>query len=132
MDHDLGADFANAVAAKDHDRVRALIHAEVDFQAMTPGEFWHASCPDEIVGVLDEWFGEDDLIEAVELLDCDGFADRKRVGYRLRVKRPDGQHLIEQQAYLSERDGQIGWLRIMCSGYRRADATTSATPQAKR
>jgi hypothetical protein len=132
MDHDLGAEFANAVAAKDHDRIRALIHPEVDFQAMTPGEIWHASCPDEIVGVLEEWFGEDDLIKAVELLDCDGFADRKRVGYRLRVKRPDGQYLIEQQAYLSERDGQIGWLRIMCSGYRRADSPTSATSPVER
>ena len=132
MDHDLGAEFANAVAAKDHDRIRALIHPEVDFQAMTPGEIWHASCPDEIVGVLEEWFGEDDLIKAVELLDCDGFADRKRVGYRLRVKRPDGQYLIEQQAYLSERDGQIGWLRIMCSGHRRADSPTSATSPVER
>ena len=132
MHHDLGAEFANAVAAKDHDRIRALIHSEVDFQAMTPGEIWDASCPDEIVGVLEEWFGEDDLIEAVERLDRDGFADRQRVGYRLRVLRPAGQYLVEQQAYLSERDGQIGWLRIMCSGYRRTDAPTSATPQAKR
>ena len=118
MDHDLGAEFANAVAAKDHDRIRALIHPEVDFLAMTPGEFWDASCPDEIVGVLEEWFGEDDLIEGVELLERDGFADRQRVGYRLRVLRPAGQYLVEQQAYLSERDGQIGWLRIMCSGFR--------------
>jgi hypothetical protein len=32
--------------------------------------------------------------------------------------RPDGRYLIEQQAYLSERDGKIGWLRILCSGLR--------------
>jgi hypothetical protein len=25
---------------------------------------------------------------------------------------------VEQQAYLSERDGRIGWLRVLCSGYR--------------
>lgn len=118
MDGSLGVTFANAVAAKDHARVRELIHPEIDFWAMTPGEVWDASCPDEILGVLDEWFGEGDLIEGVELLDSDGFADRERVGYRLRVARPDGRYLIEQQAYLSEREGQIGWLRIMCSGYR--------------
>ena len=127
MDQDLGADFAKAVAAKDHDCIRALIHPEVDFQALTPGRSGMRACPDEIVGILEEWFGEDDLIEAVEVLDCDGFADRQRVGYRLRVTRPGGQYLVEQQAYLSERDGQIGWLRIMCSGYRRADAPTPAT-----
>jgi len=118
MDQGLGASFANAVAAKDHARVRELIHPEIDFWAMTPGEVWEASGPDEIVGVLGEWFGEGDQIEAIELLDCDGFADRERVGYRFRVARPDGRYLIEQQAYLSEREGQIGWLRIMCSGYR--------------
>ena len=69
----------------------------------------------------------EDLIEAVELLDCDGFADRERVGYRLRVRRPEGQYLVEQQAYLSERDGQIGWLRIMCSGFRRVIGARSSS-----
>jgi hypothetical protein len=37
------------------------------------------------------------------------------------VRNDDGQNLVEQQAYLSERDGRIGWLRIMCSGYRPAN-----------
>ena len=118
MEESLGAKFARSVALKDHTRVCELIHPEIDFTAMTPGDFWDASSADEIVGVLEEWFGEDDLIEEIELLDCDGFADIQRVGYRLRVSRPDGYYLIEQQAYLSERDGKIGWLRIMCSGFR--------------
>lgn len=124
MDESLGEQFAHAVAAKDYARVRELIHPEIDFWAMTPADIWDAAGPDEIVGVLDEWFGEDDLIEAIELLDADAFADRQRVGYRLRVKRPDGHCLIEQQAYLSERDGQIGWLRILCSGFRPTDQPT--------
>ena len=122
MDESLGAKFARSVALKDHTRVRELIHPEIDFWAMTPGDFWDAGGPDEIVGVLEEWFGEDDVIEQIELLDCDRFADIERVGYRLRVSRPDGYYLIEQQAYLSEHDGKIGWLRIMCSGFRPVPA----------
>jgi hypothetical protein len=47
----------------------------------------------------------------------DSFADRQRVGYRFRVRNGDGLHLVEEQAYLSEREGRIGWLRIMCAGY---------------
>ncbi|MEP7034011.1 MAG: hypothetical protein ABI934_00400 [Actinomycetota bacterium] len=129
MDQDLGAAFATAVAAKDYVRIRALIHPEVDFWAMTPGEIWDASSPDEVVGVLDDWFGDGDLIQAIEQMECDGFADRRRVGYRLRVKRPDGEYLIEQQAYLSERDGRIGWLRILCSGYRPGEALVAPRPQ---
>jgi len=124
MDQSLGAQFASAVAAKDHTRVREIIHPEVDFWAMTPGDIWDASGPDEIVGVLKEWFSEEDRIEAIELLDGDAFADRERVGYRLRVTRPDGKYLIEHQAYLSERDGRIGWLRILCSGFRPAGQPT--------
>ena len=124
MDENLGAQFARAVAAKDHAHVREIIHPEIDFWAMTPGDIWDASGPDEIVGVLKEWFGEQDRIEAIELLDGDAFADRERVGYRLRVARPDGQYLIEHQAYLSERDGKIGWLRILCSGFRPAGQPT--------
>ena len=118
MEDSLGAKFAKAVALKDHARVRELIHPKIDFWAMTPREVWDAGGPDDVVGVLEEWFSEDDVIETIELLDCDGFADRQRVGYRLRVLRPDGRYLIEQQAYLSERDGKIGWLRILCSGFR--------------
>ena len=51
-------------------------------------------------------------------METDAFADRERVGYRLRVRNTDGLHLVEQQAYLTERDGRIGWLRIICAGYR--------------
>jgi hypothetical protein len=27
---------------------------------------------------------------------------------------------VEQQAYLSTRDGQIDWMRVVCSGFRPA------------
>jgi hypothetical protein len=29
-----------------------------------------------------------------------------------------GSSFAEQQAYISERDGRIGWMRTLCSGYR--------------
>jgi hypothetical protein len=76
------------------------------------------------VQTLGQWFDDGDTIEGVDALEHDSFADRERVGYRFRVRNADGEHLVEQQAYLSERDGQIGWLRIMCSGYRRIDESS--------
>jgi hypothetical protein len=48
----------------------------------------------------------------------DAFADRQRVGYRLRVGNPEGRFLVEQQAYLSESDGQIVWVRVLCAGFQ--------------
>ncbi|MCU1443277.1 MAG: hypothetical protein JWQ59_1427 [Cryobacterium sp.] len=114
----LGEAFAHAAAAKDYQRVRQLLHPELDFRAMTPNRIWEASDADGVISALSHWFEESDTIEAIDALDLDGFADRERVGYRFRVRNVDGEHLVEQQAYLTARDGQIGWLRIMCSGYR--------------
>jgi len=121
MTSDLGTAFATAVAAKDHSAVRRLLHPEVDFRAMTPQKFWEAAGPDDVLMALGTWFDDDDAIEGVDAVETDAFADRQRVGYRLRVRNGDGLHLVEQQAYLTERDGRIGWLRIMCAGYRPAD-----------
>ena len=114
----LAGAFGRAVADKDADRVRALLHPQVDFQAMTPRKVWDADGPDDVVAALAVWFSESDVIEEVEVLETDAFADRERVAYRFRIRNGDGLHLVEQQAYLSEVDGRIGWLRIMCSGYR--------------
>ena len=114
----LGESFARAVAAKDHARVRELLHPDLDFRAMTPNRVWEATEPGGVIDALSVWFDDTDEIHAVDALDVDAFADRMRVGYRLCVRNPDGEHLVEQQAYLTERDGRIGWLRIMCSGYR--------------
>lgn len=122
MTDTLGMAFARAVAAKDHGRVRELLHPQLDFRAMTPKRIWEAADADGVVSALDVWFGDTDEVVGLEAVEEDGFADRERVGYRLRIRNPDGEHLVEQQAYLSPRDGQIGWLRIMCSGYRPADA----------
>jgi hypothetical protein len=114
----LAGAFGRAVADKDHDRVRELLHPEVDFRAMTPRKVWEADGPEDVITALSMWFEDSDVIEGVEVLETDAFADRERVGYRFRIRNADGLYLVEQQAYLGEREGRIGWLRIMCSGYR--------------
>jgi hypothetical protein len=115
----LGADFARAIADKDSNRLLELLGADIDFQAMTPRRTWEASDPAAVLSILfGHWFEDDDDIEALERIDTDTFADRERVGYRLSVSNPEGRFLVEQQAYLSERDGKIVWMRVLCSGYR--------------
>ena len=115
----LGASFADALAAKDFDRIRALLHPEIDFCALTPRKNWEASDPEAVIGsVLTTWFEDSDEIEELVQVETDAFADRERVAYRFRVRNPEGLFLVEQQVYLSERDGQIGWMRTLCAGYR--------------
>lgn len=118
----LGAEFARALAAKDFERMTELLDPELDFRGVTPRKFWEAGNPGELVdGVLRQWFKDADEIEAVEKLETDSFADRERVGYRLRVRREDGTFLIEQQLFISERSGRIAWIRSVCSGFREID-----------
>ena len=117
----LGTDFARALAAKDAVAIRELIHPEIDFRALTPNRTWEASDRDELISILlESWFEADDEIEGLESVETDTVADRERVGYRFSVTNPDGRHLVEQQAYLEDRDGKIAWMRVVCSGFRPA------------
>ena len=117
----LGAEFAHALAAKDSARLLDLMHPEIDFRGLTPNRAWDASNRDDVLTVLlSQWFEDKDEIEGLEELESDSFADRQRVGYRFSVSNPDGRFLVEQQAYLSPRDGRIEWMRVLCSGFRPA------------
>jgi hypothetical protein len=121
----LGGDFARALAAKDSVRLLDLLHPEIEFRGLTPGRAWEADDHRGAVEVLlGNWFEDDDTIESVDRLETDAFADRQRVGYRFQVSNGDGRFIVEQQAYLSERAGKIGWMRVICSGYRPLVATT--------
>jgi hypothetical protein len=115
----LGAAFATALAAKDFDAVRDLLHPEVDFRGLTPRRTWEASDPEAVIGeILTQWFEDSDEIEELLKLETDAFADRERVGYRFRVRNPEGLFEVEQQVYIGEVDGRIGWMRSVCSGFR--------------
>jgi hypothetical protein len=41
-----------------------------------------------------------------------------QVRFRVRGRNREGPMIVEQQAYLAERDNLIGWMRIVCSGQR--------------
>ncbi len=116
----VGEDFAAALAVKDFDRVRDLFAPEVDFRGLTPRRDWAAEDPAEIVdGVLRQWFEDSDEILDLEHLESGGFGDRERVGYRFRVRNPEGLFRVEQQAYLGvDAEGRIDWMRTVCSGFR--------------
>jgi hypothetical protein len=91
----LGSEFAVALAAKDFGRLLDLMHPCSASGLRNPTRSRRSSDSER-----------------------DAIADCERVGYRFNVRNSDGRFLVEQQAYLSERDGRIGWMRVLCSGYR--------------
>lgn len=118
----LGAEYARALQRKDRHRLGELFAPDIDFRALTPKRTWEASAPADVISImLGHWFEDSDEIRTLEALDGDRFADRERVGYRFGVENPEGRFLVEQQAYLSERDGRIAWMRVLCTGYRPVD-----------
>ncbi len=115
----LGSSFAAALALKDFDRVRDLLHPEIDFRGLTPRRIWEAEDAETVVGaVLRQWFEDSDEILELRHVETDAFADRERVGYRFLVRNPEGLFEVEQQCFIAERDGRIGWMRTVCSGFR--------------
>ncbi len=118
----LGVQFATALAAKNFDQIHELLDDAVDFRALTPNRFWQAGDPDAVIAeILREWFEDSDEIEELVAVDAGEVAGRERVTYRLRVRNADGVHLVEQQAYLTERDGRIAWMRVLCAGFLLID-----------
>src|SRR5438874_1882537 len=120
--NNLGSGFAQALSRKDFDAVASLLHPDVDFRGLTPGRNWEAGNRDDVIHeILQQWFEDSDDIDELLELETDSFSDRERVGYRFRGHNPDGDFVVEQQAYIGERDGQIGWMRVVCSGFRPLD-----------
>jgi hypothetical protein len=119
----LGTAFAEAVTSKDYRRVADLLHPEIDFRALTPNRSWEAGDPDTVIEqILKSWIEPDEHVEELIAVDSDTIGDRERVGYRYRLRRPDGVFVVEQQAFIGERDGRIDWLRLVCSGSRPLSA----------
>ena len=115
----MGERFVRALAEKNAGELKALLRADVDFRAMTPGRFWEPSGVEAIVDetLLGKWFEPEDEITEIIELETGHVGPRDRVRYRFRVVSPDGDHVVEQQAYFDTDGQEISWLRIMCSGY---------------
>jgi hypothetical protein len=58
------------------------------------------------------------VLEEIVSIASDSFADRQRVAYRFRGRNANGPFVVEQQAYYTERDGRIHYMRVLCSGFR--------------
>jgi hypothetical protein len=113
--------FARALGTKDAAGLRQILRADVDFRAMTPGRFWEASDVETVIGeiMLGKWFEPtDDVREILSIETGDDIGPVHRVGYRFAVTNPDGDFVVEQQAYYDLDDaGQISRLRVMCCGF---------------
>ncbi|MGA8364391.1 MAG: hypothetical protein WB709_07705 [Solirubrobacteraceae bacterium] len=121
------AEFVDAILARDFARARVLLDPAIDFRAMTPKRVWEAEGPGDVEEVLRAWFEHPERdVERVEPTEPTTVEDTQRVGWRVYGSDTDGPFVYEQQAYLREQDGQVVWLRVMCSGPRPAGRAQGA------
>ena len=122
MDIDLGRQFAEALSRKDHAALRSLLADDVDFRAMTPGRFWETKSAHDLVDeiFLGAWFEPEDRITSIRNVESGAVGVRQRVRYQFLVTNPNGDFLVEQQAYfdVDDESEKISWLRIICSGFQ--------------
>ena len=111
--------FAEALGRKDFDAVITLLDPNLDFRGLTPGRAWETSGARSVVDdVLSQRFEESDDLEQILSIETGSFADRERVSYQFRGKNENGPFAVEQQAYYTEDEGRITWMRVLCSGFR--------------
>ena len=115
----VGRKFAEALGRKDFEGVMAQLDPAIDFRGLTPGRAWEASDARGVIDdILRQWFEDTDDLEEILSIETDSFADRERVAYRFRGRNADGSFVVEQQAYYTNKDGRISWMRVLCSGFR--------------
>ena len=114
----LASALVDAILARDVTRAVALLHPDVSFRAMTPNRFWEAEGAAGVEAIFREWFEDpDEEIHEIEATEPVSLERSVRIGWLVRVSDADGPHIFEQQAYVREREGQIEWMRVMCSGW---------------
>lgn len=116
----IGGELAAAIAAKDHAALTGLLAPDIDFRALTPGRPWLGINPDEVADAFDQWFGPDDRIENMAgVREGEDVADTHHLSYRLELRNDRGRWIVEQQAYYRlDDEGRVGFLRVLCSGFR--------------
>ncbi|HEX6249084.1 MAG TPA: nuclear transport factor 2 family protein [Nocardioidaceae bacterium] len=112
--------LVDAIARHDAAALVRVLAPDVDFRGLTPGRFWEAHSPDEVVDVvLGSWFAESDHIDEVTSVEHgDDVGDTHRLAYRFSITNPDGSSTVEQQVYYRTTDGRLSYLRVVCSGFR--------------
>ena len=116
----LGPAFAHALSRRDFAQVAEVLCPDVEFAALTPRRAWDAPSAEEAVRVLGTWFDEATVVDDVLAVRIDAVGDRHCVTYRFAGERAGARFVIEQHAYYTERHDRIGWMRLLCSGFRPA------------
>jgi hypothetical protein len=115
--HPLAASVATAVADRALDRLGTHLTDEIRLRALLPGGSIEEHGRDAVLARFDDWFGGYDTVILSDVAG-DDVGDRVLVHYKLTID-PDGDaRVLSQTVVCSLRDGLVGRMDLVCSGFR--------------
>jgi hypothetical protein len=122
---EIGQQFMAALAARDFNQLQDSFQESVQFRALVPTGIRGGIGAEEAVAWLEHWFGEADEFQVLAST-MEQIADRLHIAYRFRVFKNGEWQIVEQQAYCTVSDSQIGVMHLISSGFRPEPLTPTA------
>jgi hypothetical protein len=115
--HPLATTVATAVADRALDRLGAQLTDQIRLRALLPGGQIEENGRDAVLARFHDWFGGYDTVVLSDVAG-DDVGDRVLVHYKL-IFDPDGDsRVLSQTVVCSLRDGLVGRMDLVCSGFR--------------
>lgn len=117
IQHPLATEVATAVADRSRKRLGAHLSEEIRLRALLPNGQIEEHGRDAVLARFADWFGDYDTVVLSDVAG-DDVGDRVLVHYKLTID-PDGEsRVLSQTAVCSLRDGLVGRMDLVCSGFR--------------
>jgi hypothetical protein len=118
---ELGRRFIAGIHGRDWDIVDACLAPDVRFRAVVPNETRpFRDYPDAaaVIEQLRRWFDDADPLDLIETA-VGTLVDQLQIRYRFTGHNEDGDFVIEQTVFAEMREGRLGTIRLVCSGFLR-------------
>ncbi len=120
--------FLTAVTSRDFPAARDLLADTLPVRMLTPGGLMTERDGDAAIRRFEGWFATGDPFQVLAT-SAEQVADRAVIGYRIRLRWPEGWHLIAQHLVLAVSGSWITGIDLLCSGFRRVpDPDTDQGP----
>jgi hypothetical protein len=115
----VGHAFVEAIARRDWAALERCFAPDVHFQAVVPNAarpFRDKPDAASAVEQIRKWFSDADPLVLADS-EVGMIADRLAIRYRFTGHDPDGDFVVEQDAFAEVSDGRVVSMRLVCSGF---------------
>jgi len=127
--HTVAKAFLTAITARDFPTARDLLADTLPLRMLTPGGLLTERDSDAAIRRFEGWFATGNPFQVLAASAVQ-VADRAVLGYRIRLRWPEGWHLISQHLVLTVSGSWITGIDLLCSGFRPVPDPATGTVHA--